>query len=111
MINFTPFFNDLDNDAESIQMILMTYLEEYSDSQAMFMKLYQEQNWPQMFILAHSLKGILVGFGETETTALLEIVEGETKDGAPATENNIAQLCKQLPAIQHQIEQELVAFS
>ena len=110
MINFTPFFNDLDNDAESIQMILMAYLKEYSDCHTMVMKLYQEQNWSQLFILVHSLKGILVGFGETETTTLLEVIESETKVGDPASEQNITLLCRQLPVIQCQIEQELIAF-
>ncbi|ARC95132.1 hypothetical protein B6A42_27370 (plasmid) [Vibrio coralliilyticus] len=111
MINFTSFFNELDNDVESIQVILMAYLEEYSDCQTMIMKLFQEQNWPQLFILAHTLKGILAGFGDTETTALLEIIESETKDGGPSNMQNITLLCKLLFFIQSQIEQELLSLN
>ncbi len=111
MINFTPFFDELDNDTESIQMILMVYLEDYNDCHLKLRKLFDEKQWSELFILVHSLKGILDGFGEREVTAVLEQVEQETRNSAPASAQHIETICSQLPIIQAQIEQELVAIS
>ncbi len=111
MINFKPFFDDLDNDTESIQMILMVYLEDYNDCHLKLRALFDEQQWSQLFILVHSLKGILEGFGEEKVTAILQQVEAETRHGGPAGAQHIETICSQLPLIQVQIEQELAAIS
>ncbi|USD40040.1 Hpt domain-containing protein [Vibrio sp. SCSIO 43135] len=111
MIDFAPFFNDLDNDPESIQLILMAYIEEYGDSEEKLMLLYEKQDWGALYIFAHSLKGILVGFGETEVTTILEDIESETHDNTPASEHKVLAACSLLPNVRSQIETELANVS
>lgn len=111
MLNFTAFFDDLNNDKETIQMILNLYLEEYADCHLRLRSLFEDQGWSELFILAHSLKGILQGFGETEIVPTLEAIEGETHNNEPASQHHIDLVCQKLPEIQAEIKQQLQAIS
>jgi HPt (histidine-containing phosphotransfer) domain-containing protein len=111
MLNLTAFFEELDNDTESIQMILGLYLEEYPDCHVKIRNLFEEQNWAELFPLAHSLKGILKGFGEDVVVPSLEIIESETHGGNPASPEHIDRVCSELPKIQTEIEQKLASLS
>ncbi len=107
MIDFSPFFKELDNNSESIQLVLEAFLEEYRDCQRTINQLYKEQNWPQLFMLAHSLKGILTSFGETEVSALLTNIETQSRVNGPVNEVDINEICQLMPLVEFQVKREL----
>jgi HPt (histidine-containing phosphotransfer) domain-containing protein len=107
MIDFSPFFKELENNSESIQLVLEAFLEEYRDCQITINQLYKEQNWPQLFMLAHSLKGILTSFGETEVSALLTNIETQSRVNGPVNEVDINEICQLMPLVEFQVKREL----
>lgn len=107
MLNFEPFFTALGNDTESINLILTTYLEEYSDGDVIFKNLFDTQNWEELYIVAHSLKGILGNFGADDIIPILEKIEMQTQGGKPTEQVLIDQVSLLLTDIQVQIEKKL----
>ena len=107
MLNLKPFFAALDNDTESINLILTTYIEEYSDSDVIFKNLFDAQNWEELYIVAHSLKGILGNFGADEIIPILEKIEMQSQDGKPTDQKLINNVSILLVEIQNQIEKKL----
>lgn len=108
MINFKPFFTVLDNDAESINIVLGTYLEEYGDAHIQFKGLFDSQNWPELYLLAHSLKGILVNFGKQDIILVLEQIEAQTCKGEAVEKILVDKASVILPVIKKQVEQALL---
>tara|TARA_Y100000588_G_scaffold175098_1_gene189217 strand:- start:20917 stop:21273 length:357 start_codon:yes stop_codon:yes gene_type:complete len=107
MIDFSSFFKELDNNSESIQLVLEAFLEEYRDCQVTINQLYKEQNWPQLFMLAHSLRGILTSFGETKVSTLLIKVETQSRVNGPVNEVDINEICQLMPLVEFQVKREL----
>ncbi len=64
MINFELLNQYMDNDVDIIIAVFSTYLEDYSDATEQLNEMFVQQNWPELYLMAHSLKGILEGFGE-----------------------------------------------
>ncbi|MCP4325180.1 MAG: Hpt domain-containing protein [Alteromonadales bacterium] len=108
MINFEPFFAELDNDVESINIVLSTYLEEYEDGHVQVKELFDTQSWAELFILVHSLKGILANFGEQEIIPVLEEIEAQTQKNSATEQILVDKVCSILVQVQLQIKQELL---
>lgn len=84
MINFDVLNRYMDNDVDIIITVLSTYLEEHVDSLERINELYAKEDWTELQLLAHSLKGVLESFGEdTAVIALQEIDEDTRKNIAP----------------------------
>ncbi|HCM0452614.1 TPA: Hpt domain-containing protein, partial [Vibrio parahaemolyticus] len=57
MINFELLNQYMDNDVDIIIAVFSTYLEDYSDATEQLNKMFVQQNWPELYLMAHSLKG------------------------------------------------------
>ncbi len=109
MINFDVLREYMDNDEEIILAVFQAYIEEHEKSAEAIDTLYAEQDWPQLFITAHSLKGILASFGEEQTVTRLEKIETMSRSNAAPDKTDIDAVVEQLNHIKHQINDYLVA--
>lgn len=79
MIDLTNFFKQWENNSESIEVILTAYLDEYAEAETTLRTLFDAQNWGEIYIFSHSLKGLLVDFGEKDTSVILAEIEQKPK--------------------------------
>ncbi|HCE3482142.1 TPA: Hpt domain-containing protein [Vibrio parahaemolyticus] len=96
MINFELLNKYMDNDVDILIAVFSTYLEDYSDATEQLNKMFVQQNWPELYLMAHSLKGILEGFGEDTAVAALEKVETSTR-------NNTAPQCEDITIVNNEL--------
>ncbi|MFL0858777.1 Hpt domain-containing protein [Vibrio parahaemolyticus] len=96
MINFELLNQHMDNDVDILIAVFSTYLEDYSDATEQLNKMFVQQNWPELYLMAHSLKGILEGFGEDTAVAALEKIETSTR-------NNTAPQCEDITIVNNEL--------
>ncbi|MCJ2375243.1 Hpt domain-containing protein [Vibrio sp. ZSDZ34] len=108
MINFDVLREYMDNDDEIILAVFQAYIEEHNNSAETIEALYAVQDWPQLFIAAHSLKGILASFGEEETVTRLENIEGMSRDNTAPDKADIDAAIEGLNHINVQINDYFV---
>ncbi|MGI9949270.1 Hpt domain-containing protein [Vibrio hyugaensis] len=108
MINFEVLNTYMDNDVDIIFAVFSTYMEDYEDGLDRINQLNAEQNWPELFLLSHSLKGILFSFGEEAAVSALGKVEEHTRDNIAPDTADIAIINKELVTINKQINDYLV---
>lgn len=106
MLNFEHFFTAVDHDPESISLVLATYLEEYHDAGTTFKHLFETKNWDELYLLAHSLKGILASFGADTITPILGTIEKQTQGGNATEVEWVDEACVLLADIQKQVGRE-----
>ncbi|MDF4991072.1 Hpt domain-containing protein [Vibrio parahaemolyticus] len=96
MINFELLNQYMDNDVDIIIAVFSTYLEDYSDAT-------EQLNWPELYLMAHSLKGILEGFGEDIAVVALEKIETSTRNNTAPECEDITIVSSELVTIKKQI--------
>ena len=111
MIDFSSFFEDLDNDSESIILVLSAFLDEYSNCQAKINHLYKNERWGKLFMLIHSLKGMLLSLGESELVYLLDEIENACKSNKLIQKSDIEDVCLKFAKVEFQIKCELDRIS
>jgi HPt (histidine-containing phosphotransfer) domain-containing protein len=84
-------------------------MEEHDTSAETIGTLYAVQDWQQLFITAHSLKGILASFGEEQTVVRLEKIESISRSHAAPDKADIEAVVKELHHIKSQISDYLAA--
>lgn len=107
MIDFQALHEYFDHDEDTIQVIFMTYAEEYIDAPHKLTTLYQTKNWEQLFHLTHSLRGTLASFCEKDAVPLLESIEQKTKNNIPPDVSEMAELIHCLEVVNRQIKETL----
>ncbi|HAS6739156.1 TPA: Hpt domain-containing protein [Vibrio parahaemolyticus] len=103
MINFELLNQYMDNDVDIIIAVFSTYLEDYSDATEQLNEMFVQQNWPELYLMAHSLKGILEGFGEDIAVVALEKIETNTRDNTAPECEDITIVNNELVTIKKQI--------
>lgn len=103
MIDFDILRGYMDNDDDIIAAVLMAFMEEHNDGAQKVQQLFDAQDWPELFITAHSLKGILASFGEAQAVEKLETIEGSTRQGSAPNSNDVAYVVSELNTIKQQI--------
>ncbi|MHA7588886.1 Hpt domain-containing protein [Vibrio harveyi] len=103
MINFEVLNTYMDNDVDIIFAVLSTYMEDYEDGLERINQLNAEQNWGDLFLLSHSLKGILSSFGEESAVTALSNIEEHTRDNIAPDSGDLAIVNKELVTINQQI--------
>ncbi|EHK9577010.1 Hpt domain-containing protein [Vibrio parahaemolyticus] len=103
MINFELLNQYMDNDVDIIIAVFSTYLEDYSDATEQLNKMFVQQNWPELYLMAHSLKGILEGFGEDTAVVALEKIETSTRNNTEPECEDITIVSSELVTIKKQI--------
>ncbi|AUI88290.1 hypothetical protein BS333_18285 [Vibrio azureus] len=103
MINFEELNRYMDNDPVIIQMVFLAYLEEYSDASNTIINLYNNESWSELFIFAHSLKGVLSSFGVDAVVERLKIIEASTNQHIAPSEDQILLVSEQLIDIKKKI--------
>ncbi|HCH5087739.1 hypothetical protein [Vibrio parahaemolyticus] len=98
MINFELLNQYMDNDVDIIIAVFSTYLEDYSDATEQLNEMFVQQNWPELYLMAHSLKGILEGFGFGEDIAVVALEKIETN-----TRNNTAPECEDITIVNNEL--------
>ncbi|TOG81558.1 Hpt domain-containing protein [Vibrio parahaemolyticus] len=96
MINFELLNQYMDNDVDIIIAVFSTYLEDYSDATEQLNKMFIQQNWPELYLMAHSLRGILECFGEDTAVVALEKIETSTR-------NNTAPECEDITIVNNEL--------
>ncbi|MCR9949819.1 Hpt domain-containing protein [Vibrio parahaemolyticus] len=92
MINFELLNQYMDNDVDILIAVFSTYLEDYSDATEQLNKMFVQQNWPELYLMAHSLKG----FGEDIAVVALEKIETNTR-------NNTAPECEDITIVNNEL--------
>ncbi|MGP8307863.1 Hpt domain-containing protein [Vibrio sp. YIC-376] len=103
MINFTLLNKYMDNDVEMIITVLSTYLEEHVNGLERINELYANENWPELHLLAHSLKGALESFGEDTAVTALQEIEQDTRNNIAPDASDITIVNRELLTINQQI--------
>ncbi|WP_163930459.1 Hpt domain-containing protein [Paraferrimonas sp. SM1919] len=103
MINFDVLNEFMDNDQELINDILEIFMAEHSNAHTEITTLYQQQDWDELFIKLHSLKGILASFGEEQAVELLQKLEQQVHNKIEPADTDIEQLGGQIETIIKQI--------
>ncbi len=109
MIDFDVLRSYMDNDEDIIAAVFMAFMEEHENGADKIQSLYNEQNWSELFITAHSLKGILASFGETKAVDKLEAIEGSTRAGDSPQQEDIQFVIQELDVIKNQINEYLAS--
>lgn len=109
MIDFEVLRSYMDNDDDIIAAVLMAFLEEHEDGADKIQTLVNDQNWSELFITAHSLKGILASFGEVKAAEKLEVIEGLTRNGDAPNDEDIQFVIQELNVIKGQIKEYLAS--
>lgn len=107
MIDFQALNEYFDHDEDTIQIIFMTYAEEYIDAPHKLTTLYQTKNWEQLFHLVHTLKGTLASFCERDAVPLLDSIERKTKNNTSPNVSEITELIHCLEMVNQQIKETL----
>jgi HPt (histidine-containing phosphotransfer) domain-containing protein len=100
----------MDNDEDIIAAVFMAFMEEHENGADKIQSLYNEQNWSELFITAHSLKGILASFGETKAVDKLEAIETATRCGDTPQLADIQFVIQELEVIKNQINEYLASM-
>ncbi|WP_045388963.1 hypothetical protein [Vibrio rotiferianus] len=108
MLNFELLNQYMDNDQEIITAVLLTYMEDYENTLQDLNYFNKEHDWQGLFLLSHSLKGILAGFGEKIAVNALENVENKTRDGLAPNHGDITIINTELDLIHKQIRRYLI---
>ncbi|MGR5094502.1 Hpt domain-containing protein [Vibrio maritimus] len=109
MIDFDVLRSYMDNDEDIIAAVFMAFMEEHENGAEKIQSLYDEQNWSELFITAHSLKGILASFGEAKAVERLEAIEGTTRNGEAPQADDIQFVIQELGVIKGQINEYLAS--
>ncbi|MDK9760723.1 Hpt domain-containing protein [Vibrio sp. D420a] len=110
MLDFDALNAYLDNDKDVIFAVLSTYQEDHANSLEEIQALVAQQDWGKLHFTVHTLKGILVSFGEETATSALENVEQNAlKDLAPS-DDDLAVIYSEVKVINQQIEEVLAAY-
>ncbi|PMH46578.1 histidine phosphotransferase [Vibrio sp. 10N.286.49.B3] len=110
MINFDILRSYLDNDDDIVEAVLMAYVEEHSESIDKLQLQFSTQNWSELFMTAHSLKGILASFGEDTAVDVLERIEGQTRDSIAPDDSDVAVVVTELGKINKQVDDFLASL-
>lgn len=110
MIDFDVLRSYMDNDEDIIAAVFMAFMEEHENGADKIQSLYNEQNWSELFITAHSLKGILASFGETKAVDKLEAIETATRVGDTPQLADIQFVIQELEVIKNQINEYLASM-
>ncbi|WP_135382895.1 Hpt domain-containing protein [Vibrio tasmaniensis] len=97
----------LDNDREVIYAVLSTYQEDHENSLEEIQELVSQQDWGKLHFIVHTLKGILVSFGENTATVALENVEQNTLKNLAPQDGDLSIIYKEVAIINKQIEDAL----
>lgn len=106
-MDLSSFYQDLDNDKDTIITILELFISEYENSPNHYNECFNNKKWRDIHITSHSLKGILEGFGENNLTLLLSEVEIKTSKNKPITENDLKYIIKKLSDVLIEIRIEI----
>ncbi|MCD9516858.1 hypothetical protein [Photobacterium carnosum] len=107
MINLSSFYQELDNDKESIITILELFLSEYEDFIIYYTDYFSDEKWHDIYISSHSLKGILESFGEKDLTSSLRAIEIKTSKNENITTDDLNHVINKLPEILIEIKVEI----
>ncbi|MGF1750391.1 MULTISPECIES: Hpt domain-containing protein [Vibrio] len=111
MIDFEVLRSYMDNDEDIIAAVFMAFMEEHENGAETVQHLYQTQNWSELFITAHSLKGILASFGETKAVDKLEAIEGTTRNNESPNADDINFVVAEMQVIKNQINDYLASVA
>ncbi|MBR9787431.1 Hpt domain-containing protein [Vibrio sp. J1-1] len=103
MINFDVLNRVMDNDVDIIIAVFATYLEEHVNGLERINELYANENWPELHLLVHSLKGALESFGEDTAVTALQDIEEDTRNNVAPDESDITIVNRELLTINQQI--------
>ena len=103
MINFDVLNTYVDNDANIIFAVFTTYMEDYENGLERINQLNQEQNWPDLFLLSHSLKSVLSSFGEDSAVSALKNIEENTRNNISPNKRDLTIINNELVKINQQI--------
>ncbi|ANQ29096.1 histidine phosphotransferase [Vibrio natriegens] len=103
MINFDVLNKAMDNDVEIIITVFSTYLEEHVNGLERINELYANENWPELHLLAQSLKGVLESFGEDTAVTALQEIEEDTRNNIAPDVSDITIVNRELLTINQQI--------
>ncbi|MBY3787345.1 hypothetical protein HPQ32_02640 [Photobacterium carnosum] len=107
MINLSSFYQELDNDKESIITILELFLSEYEDFIIYYTDYFSDKKWHDIYISSHSLKGILESFGEKDLASSLRAIEIKTSKNENITIDDLNHVINKLPSILIEIKVEI----
>ncbi|MGV2988054.1 Hpt domain-containing protein [Vibrio sp. E150_011] len=111
MIDFDVLRSYMDNDEDIIAAVFMAFMEEHENGAETVLNLYQTQNWSELFITAHSLKGILASFGETKAVDKLEAIEGMTRNNEAPNVEDINLVVAEMQVVKNQINEYLASVA
>ncbi|MFA0085184.1 Hpt domain-containing protein [Vibrio sp. 10N.261.51.F12] len=111
MIDFDVLRSYMDNDEDIIAAVFMAFMEEHENGAETVLNLYQTQNWSELFITAHSLKGILASFGETKAVDKLEAIEGMTRNNEAPDVEDINLVVAEMQVVKNQINEYLASVA
>ncbi|MFA0439837.1 histidine phosphotransferase [Vibrio sp. 10N.286.49.C2] len=111
MIDFDVLRSYMDNDEDIIAAVFMAFMEEHENGAETVLNLYQTQNWSELFITAHSLKGILASFGETKAVDKLEAIEGMTRNNEAPNVEDINLVVAEMQVVKDQINEYLASVA
>ncbi|ENP8371865.1 Hpt domain-containing protein [Vibrio alginolyticus] len=103
MINFDVLNTYMDNDVDLIVTVFSTYLEDHTSDIERIDELYASRCWSELYLLVHSLKGILESFGEDTAVIAFQRIEEKTRNDTAPDSSDIAIVTKELAAINQQI--------
>ncbi|MDF2153373.1 Hpt domain-containing protein [Vibrio sp. CAU 1672] len=106
MIDFDELRKRMDHDL--MFLTLRDYNNDYSDGPGQINKLYQSKSWSSLFLLAHSLKTILVSLGEQTATRSLARIETNTSNDVAPNLADIELINTELRTINTQIKKYLM---
>ncbi|WP_164675369.1 Hpt domain-containing protein [Vibrio rhodolitus] len=109
MLDFHNIKAMLDGDDDVMVALLSTYLEDYTDSEKKISALNAAQDWHELFLFSHSLKGTLKIIGEDSVTHTLERIEHATRQGMAPEQQDLDQASSELASIQSQVQHYLVS--
>lgn len=107
MINLSNFYQDLDNDKDCIIAVLELFISEYENIADSYLEYHNSQQWDKIYIISHSLRGVLEGFGESNLILLLQRIELQTSKNKPITNIEIQDIVEQLSQILAFIKEEI----
>ncbi|GMQ46213.1 Hpt domain-containing protein [Vibrio sp. 10N] len=111
MIDFDVLRGYMDNDEDIIAAVFMAFMEEHENGADRIQSLFNQQNWSELFIAAHSLKGILASFGETKAVEKLQAIEASTRGGEAPQQSDIQFVIQELEVIKTQINDYLASMT
>ncbi|MGF1910781.1 Hpt domain-containing protein [Vibrio kasasachensis] len=107
MLDFNVIRALIDDDNDVMVALLSSYSDDYGDAAQKIVTLYQSQDWSELYMLSHSLKGTLKILGEESAAHILERIEHDTRDESPPIQEDIDAAKNELSAIQSQVQDYL----